>query len=375
MADNKLSWTELRKALASRAGTNEREAKLFLDALNEQIAEGLRQDKHVRINGIGTFRMQSVAPRRSVNISTGESITIEGYEKVVFTPEAGVKELIEHNTLMKKKNKKAAEVINPLEKLDEQATEIVGILNDLGQSPKEGENKQPAEKKEPEEAASEPVKAETNESVAAETPKPVAAEEPAKPAEKAKPVAPTKPFAPAKPVAKAESKKPQEEKAPKKSHFVRDTLICVIILLMLLLVGYFFLRHQISGWLDSLSSPAQTEQKAPKQTFVIENVNEKPAAPQKEAVKEIVYDKLITTEEMHQDSRLAWMAWRYYGNKAFWVYLYDANKDHIVNPDKIVTGTPIRVPKLTKEQMDTTLESTRATLQRLTEQGEAAKLR
>ena len=66
MADNKLSWTELRKALASRAATNEKEAKLFLDSLNKQITEGLKQDKQVKINGIGTFRIQSVAPRAKI---------------------------------------------------------------------------------------------------------------------------------------------------------------------------------------------------------------------------------------------------------------------------------------------------------------------
>lgn len=364
MADNKLSWTELRKALAMRTGTNEKEAKLFLDALNQQILEGLKQDKQVKINGIGTFRMQSVAPRESVNVNTGERFTIPGYDKVVFAPEAGMKELIEHNTPMKKNNaKKAAEEVNPLEKLGEQADEIVGILADLGQSPEE--EKAPKAKKaapakaQKKAAAAKAVQAKETKTV---EPEPVVVTEPEKPVVEEKPIV-------AAPVAVEEPKK--EETTKKQSHFLRDTLICVIILLLLLLVGYFFLRNQISGWLDSLGNPkpVQTEQV----------VTEAPQPAVEEAVidvpEEIVYDKLITTERMHKHSRLAWMAWRYYGNKAFWVYLYDANKDHIVNPDKIVTGTPIRVPQLTEEQMDTTNERTRLILQRLTEQGEAAKLK
>jgi hypothetical protein len=48
------------------------------------------------------------------------------------------------------------------------------------------------------------------------------------------------------------------------------------------------------------------------------------------------------------------MAKRFYGAKVYWPYLYDANRDVITNPNKIDTGTPLRVPKLTKAQLDTT---------------------
>ncbi|MBR4263682.1 MAG: HU family DNA-binding protein [Paludibacteraceae bacterium] len=378
MADNKLSWTELRKALASRAATNEKEAKLFLDSLNKQITEGLKQDKQVKINGIGTFRIQSVAPRASVNVSTGERITIEGYDKVVFTPEAGIKELIEHNTPMKKKNaKRNATEVNPLQKLGEQADEIVGILSDLGQSPVD-EKKNAAQSKD-KKAAAEKTSAKNDVAVAAEQSKeepkaPVVTEKAATPENVAEQPAenPVEKPIEKKTEAPKAAEAPKATEAPKKKyHFLRDTIICVVILLLLLLVGYFFLRHQISGWLDSLDEPkpVKTEQVAvaKKQPTVVEKTPEAP--------KEIVYDRLITTEPMHKHSRLAWMAWRYYGNKDLWVYLYDANKDHIVNPDKITTGTPIRVPDLTPEQKDTTLESTRQILKRLTEQGEAAKRR
>ena len=91
----KLSWTELRKALATRAGVSEKKAGVFLSALQTQLVEALRTEKQVKINGLGTFRVQAVAPRKSVNVTTGEEIIIDGYNKLAFTPEAGVKELIE----------------------------------------------------------------------------------------------------------------------------------------------------------------------------------------------------------------------------------------------------------------------------------------
>ena len=428
MAENRLSWTDLRKALATRTGGSEREAKLFLEALNAQIIEGLKEDKQVKIKGIGTFRLQTVAPRKSVNVKTGEEILIEGYDKIVLVPEAGIKELIEHHTSMKKKNaKQPAEEVNPLKKLGEQADEIVDILADLGQGPKEKKEKKTSKaaktaktakpkakatkKAEPEvkeEKKAEPKVKETKK----EEPKVVAKKTAVKKTavkktaakkvvvEKEEPAVVVTPAAPVAPEKK-------EAAAPARTnHFLRDTLICVVILLMVLLAGYFFLRHQIGSWIDSLNDPkpVQTEQKATSitsepavenaasakpfetidETETVETVetvepvqSDKPSKTGKSASasKEIVYTKFITTEEMHEASRLAWMAWRYYGNKDFWVYLYDANKDRIDNPDKIATGTPIRVPQLTAEQMDTTLESTRQVLRRLTEQGEAAKLR
>ena len=66
------------------------------------------------------------------------------------------------------------------------------------------------------------------------------------------------------------------------------------------------------------------------------------------------YPNLITVEAMHEGSRLTWMSKRFYGKKVYWPYLYDANRDVIDNPNNIDTGTPLRVPKLTKAQMDTT---------------------
>ena len=95
MAENKLSWTELRRALAARAGVSEKEATAFLNAFQTQLIEALKTDKQVKVNGLGTFKLQAVAPRKSVNVKTGEEITIEGYNKIAFVPEAGVKELVE----------------------------------------------------------------------------------------------------------------------------------------------------------------------------------------------------------------------------------------------------------------------------------------
>ena len=87
-----------------------------------------------------------------------------------------------------------------------------------------------------------------------------------------------------------------------------------------------------------------------------------------ETVQEWRYDKLIKTEEIRPGSRLAWISKRYYGSKVYWPYLYAANKDHINNPSYIPVGTPIRIPKLTAADRDTTS----AQFKQLKEAAEAA---
>ena len=81
MANDKLTWTELRKAVAEYANTSEQEAGQFLNALLEGVVEGLKTDKQVKIKGLGSFSLKAVAPRKSVNIATGETFTIAEAEK------------------------------------------------------------------------------------------------------------------------------------------------------------------------------------------------------------------------------------------------------------------------------------------------------
>ena len=135
MANDKLTWTELRKAVAEYANTSEQEAGQFLSALLEGVVEGLKTDKQVKIKGLGSFALKSVAPRKSVNIATGETFTIEGYNKLTFSAESMLKESVEKRLEQPKTEALMAELNpDPLKKLGEQANEIVDILAELGQA-------------------------------------------------------------------------------------------------------------------------------------------------------------------------------------------------------------------------------------------------
>ena len=338
MADNKLSWTELRRALASRAGVSEKEANAFLSAFNTQLTAALKSDKQVKVNGLGTFKLQAVAPRKSVNVTTGEQITIEGYNKIAFVPEAGVRELVEKGVKNErvKELKNEGEAVDPLKKLGAQAEEIVDLLGELGQDVKVDSRKKKVERKKPKAAPkAEPVQ-------------PIVEPEPAPVVE---PVVVPEPAPVAEPT-------PAEEKPKKKYHFMRDTLICVVVLLMLLLAGYFFLRSQLSGWINELVNPSESVQKT-ELSVQTDNTSEEPAVEMsvttaESAAEEWSFDEILLTEQITEGSRLAWIAKKYYGNKAYWPYIYAANKDHLTNPSLISVGTPIRVPKLNAAMRDTT---------------------
>ena len=114
----KITWSELRKAIATRINADEKEVATFMNALVPTITKALREDRQVRIANLGTFKLQSIAPRKSVNVATGEAFTLPGYEKLVFAPESSIKELLG--------NPKASPVedeITPLKKLGAQADE------------------------------------------------------------------------------------------------------------------------------------------------------------------------------------------------------------------------------------------------------------
>ena len=135
MANEKMTWTELRKAVAEMAGTSEQEATSFLNALVDAILVGLKEDQQVKVKGIGTFALKAMAARKSVNIATGEEFTIEGYNKLTFSAEASLKESVEKRVEAPQTVEVVKEVTaDPLKKLGAQAEEIVDILADLGQT-------------------------------------------------------------------------------------------------------------------------------------------------------------------------------------------------------------------------------------------------
>ena len=441
MANNKLTWQELRKALAENAHCSEQEADSFLNALLESVVEGLKQDKQVKIKGLGIFSLKAVAPRKSVNIATGEDFTIEGYNKISFNAESMLKESVEKRIENSQVETMVEELKNdPIKKLGEQANEIVDILAELGQAPETKEVITDTKKN--------TAKAETvlEESVAVEIA--------------------------SKPEITEKAKEPVTVPVNKKKRRWTWLLWVIGAILLTGAIGAaVYYQEQIIGWWQCtkiMEKPIKrsqyhdiiTNRKTPKTSVplekdetnvVFENIRETiivwwesikfwesateeeidattpistytlPTQSQtstltnanigelnynctpglqlavdtmsadtvdetveetieetieevgvmaeviEEASEEVIveetpttalidqpreYTTFIGTEVVGKDSRLTWIAYKYYGNKDLWVFIYEANRDIISHPARVTPGQKLRIPQLENKYLD-----------------------
>ena len=91
---SKVSITELASKLMEKHGLKRTEAELFIRQFVGIINDGLKNDKSVKVKGLGTFKVQAVSARKSVDVNTGEAIVIEGRDKISFTAEAVMRNLV-----------------------------------------------------------------------------------------------------------------------------------------------------------------------------------------------------------------------------------------------------------------------------------------
>lgn len=386
-ADNeKLSWVELRQSIAKQSGISQKETTQFLNSLIEQLTLALQHGESIRISGLGTFHTQTMAPRKSVNVATGENITIPSYNKLSFTLE---------NTTKERMNGRASltPASDPMQKLNEQANEILDILADMGQHPTTKATQEPITEENKEETTVEVVAEETPIEVEAEdttkeiaTPEqemsPIIADEEPIPNESIKPL----------PVVDIQSPTRNKPFRPWLAAGITMSIFC-----LLLIGGYLFLQHKLEQWVNHLQEKIEASSNEPSYIGVLDDdttlyeqndilntedleeleattdcVNDSSTSPEPETVVKTnsieasakeqvvasddnntrIYTEFITTEILPQDSRLAWVAKKYYGEKKLWVFIYEANLDHLNNPSCIQPGTPIRIPKLNDKLRD-----------------------
>lgn len=348
-----LTMVSLRRALSARAGVSEKVADDFLSALTSCIQEGLQQDGKVSVNGLGTFSTQDVPARGSVNVATGERFTIDGYKKVVFAAGSG-------KPRAKSQESAISNDIDPIQKLGEQAEEIKDILGEL--------SAMSAEPAEHTEATAIPV------AIPIEVPVEVPVE------------------VPAETIKSTEVTEPTEEKEEKKKPFNPwlTGLITIGVFAMLLVIAYFILRHKIVNWADGMRTsieqrvgdePAVSNQQP---TVTLPEVTETTEAPETTEVpaqplspwfddSQRKFTEFLPTETVAQDSRLAWIAKKRYNEKAYWVFIYEVNRDRLKSPDYVLPGAMLRIPKLPKELSNPNDPDVKALLERLSDKYQGGK--
>ena len=341
MANDKLTWQELRKAVAENANCSEQEAGMFLTALLDGIMTGLKEDKQVKIKGLGTFALKAVAARKSVNIATGESFTIEGYNKLNFAAESTLKECVEKRI----ESPQTAEVVNsivsdPMKKLSEQANEIVDLLAELGQ-----EVQKVQEVQEIPEVQDVPEVQEV----------PEAQEVHISPKD-------------SNDNSQANIQKVQKTKKQRKW---TGWVIALVLLLGGSGAGYYYFDTLVQWWEWVLYYQPEvvectTEERVNDGTeeVIVEIIEEPEIEIQEIEVEEELpvtstlsaqpreYVNFIGVEEVGKNSRLAWIAYKYYEERDLWVFIYEANRDILSHPSRVRPGQKLRIPALDKKYRD-----------------------
>lgn len=145
MSKEKMNAAEIVELLSQQAAVSKKLSDDFLKTLLATIEEVLVSQDSVKINGLGTFKLQWNEPRKSVDVNTGTEIVIDGYHKVVFTPDAELKELANEpyahlqpvllDDGAEATEKSSEETVDadqmPLKLFNEQANEIKDILSEI----------------------------------------------------------------------------------------------------------------------------------------------------------------------------------------------------------------------------------------------------
>lgn len=145
MSKEKMNAAEIVELLSQQNAVSKKLSDDFLKALLATIEETLMSQDSVKINGLGTFKLQWNEPRKSVDVNTGAEIVIDGYHKVVFTPDAELKELANEpyahlqpvllddgEDAVEKNSEETTDADQmPLKFFNEQASEIKDILSEI----------------------------------------------------------------------------------------------------------------------------------------------------------------------------------------------------------------------------------------------------
>lgn len=143
MSKEKISSQEIVELVSVKASVSKRAAEEFLKVMISSVEEALKAGDIVKIKGFGTFKLQWVEPRKSVNVNTQEDILLDGYHKVTFTPDATLKDLVNEpfahlssisldaNNETIQEDTTQEPPLDPLRIFEEQASEIKSLISEI----------------------------------------------------------------------------------------------------------------------------------------------------------------------------------------------------------------------------------------------------
>lgn len=419
---NKISIQELLAEIAAGSGCDRREVDSFVRSFVNVLDKGIVEDGVVKIKGFGTLKLQWNEPRKSVNVRTGEEYVIPGHNKLVFAPEANVKEMINE----KYAEMKAMDVNDgvgndeneQLAKLHSQALEIKDLLADFNKKVEKKEDKAETVERKEEVKEEVSVKAE----VVATAPVVVAEDKAdekedviAGGNEAVGVVAGNDDYVAPAPIEIYET---GERKVPlvkkKKYSKVIDWILIAFLLVSLCGVIFYIEKEtscfssffgkeyaDIKQYISEFGADEEENKELERQqakeraqkaalqarekekranaekTGISDSVKYEPVeitkpktVEQKEPAAENNADKkekaasknaspakaesgeVLATVTIGKGDRLTILAEKYYGHKDYWVYIYEANRGVIKNPDAVSSGMTLKIPKLGSDKVD-----------------------
>jgi nucleoid DNA-binding protein len=327
----KLNLNELVDALAEKSGISKKLAETIIKEFSDMISEGLETDGLVKVRGLGTFKLKRVAARVGRNLQTGESIEIPPHNKVSFTPENKLKEMVN-------------EEFNLLTYKELPSSDAPEKPKPSTPPPPKPVTPPPPEKK--------PVFTPTPRATETPPPKPPPPPPPRptpKPAETPKPAStqtfrPTPPPPPKKPGDKGEGP------SKRKPYWI----IPVALLIIAILIVIFYFRACTDDKPVEKEPVKKEIVKEPEPPVITDTVPEK---VEKEPEPEVIPEKpkpQSTEYTMRPGDYLFQLARDFYGDPYFWVLIYKENAHQITHPEDATTGAKLMVPALEGDRFNLT---------------------
>lgn len=89
-----INLKELAKHLVEKHELTATDAEHFVTQFIETLQESVLSEKLVKVKGLGAFKLTPISARESVDVNTGDRIVIEGRDKITFTPDNAMKDLV-----------------------------------------------------------------------------------------------------------------------------------------------------------------------------------------------------------------------------------------------------------------------------------------
>lgn len=352
--NEKISFPDLVGLLSSKMNITKKEAETFLKEFFTVSTEVITSGEELRINGLGLFKPIWVEARGSINVQTGEPVEIPGHYKLSFIPDKVLREAVNAPF-----SSFSVEVLNdhvPIEDMTAVPSQDIDENNDICntenvelQDSKEIREKEEEDKSADEESSESTVSSQEIEKFQEEIIQP-----------------------------ESETKVEEKEedcyedylrKSASRKSFWWGVLSAFGIIIICLAGGIFFMGND-SPYVVKIGEYTLSLGKQSIDSRPMNNNPESVVLPEnKDTLSEMEKDSVLkdsvisvsplaapevkpVIETIRSGVFLTTLARKYFGHKAFWVYIYEENKDVIKNPNQVPIGTRLTIPSASKYDID-----------------------